>query len=51
MIGLINHGNSWQLGHGPGCMTLLSCTMPYLEPVLQRDANIARVLNCGVFGG
>jgi hypothetical protein len=49
VIGLVNHGNSWQLGHGPGCMTLLSCGTRHLEPVLQRDANIARYLNCGAF--
>jgi hypothetical protein len=48
-IGLINHGNSWMLGHGPGCMTLLSCATPQIEPVVDRNANIARYMNCGVF--
>lgn len=49
VIGVINHGNSWQLGHGPGCMTVLSCPGPQLEPVLDPDANIARYTRCGAF--
>jgi hypothetical protein len=49
-IGVINHGNSWRLGHGPGCMTVLSCPTPQLEPVLDADANIARYLRRGAFG-
>jgi hypothetical protein len=48
-IGVINHGNSWQLGHGPGCMTVLTCSTPHLEPVLHPDANVARYLECGAF--
>lgn len=49
VIGVINHGNSWQLGHGPGCMTVLSCPTPHLAPVLDPDANIALYLKCGAF--
>jgi len=49
VIGVINHGNSWQLGHGPGCMTILSCPTQRLEPVLDPGANIARYLRCGAF--
>ena len=48
-IGLINHGNSWQLGHGPGCMTLLSSPDGRIEPVLHPGANIARYMACGAF--
>lgn len=48
-IGLINHGNSWQLGHGPGCMTLLSSPDGRIEPVLNPGANIARYMACGAF--
>lgn len=48
-IGLINHGNSWLLGHGPGCMTLLSCPTPHIEPVIDPNANIARYMGCGAF--
>jgi hypothetical protein len=48
-IGVIPHGDSWQLGHGPGCMTVLSCTTPRIEPVLDPDANIARYMGCGAF--
>ncbi len=50
-IGLINHGNSWQLGHGPGCMTLLSSPDGRIEPVLNPGANIARYMACGAFSG
>ena len=49
VIGVINHGNSWQLGHGPGCMTILSSPTPHLEPVLDASANLARYLRCGAF--
>jgi len=49
VIGVINHCNSWQLGHGPGCMTVLSCPTPQIEAVLDPDANIARYMRCGVF--
>lgn len=49
VIGLINHGNSWMLGHGPGCMTLLSCPTPQIEPVIDSGANIARYMDCGAF--
>jgi hypothetical protein len=49
VIGVINHGNSWQLGHGPGCMTLLSCSDRRLEPVIDPGANIARYMGCGAF--
>ncbi|MDR7584699.1 MAG: DUF4438 domain-containing protein [Armatimonadota bacterium] len=49
VVGVINHGNSWQLGHGPGCMTVLSCRTPHLQPVIDPGANIARYLGAGVF--
>jgi hypothetical protein len=46
-IGLINHADSPSIGHGPGCMTLLSCTDGKLKPFLDPDANIAAYLGCG----
>ncbi|MBM3449672.1 MAG: DUF4438 domain-containing protein [Armatimonadetes bacterium] len=49
VIGLVNHGNSWSIGHGPGCMTLLSCAEPMIEPVIDPNANIAKYLNAGAF--
>lgn len=47
MIGLINHADSPQIGHGPGCMTLLSCADGRLQPFLDPDANVANYLGCG----
>ena len=49
VIGLVNHATSWLIGHGPGCMTLLSCPTPHIEPVVDAGANIARYMNCGAF--
>ena len=46
-IGLINHADSPAIGHGPGCMTLLSCPDGKLRPFLDPDANIAAYLGCG----
>lgn len=48
-IGVINHGNSRLLGHGPGCMTLLSSSPGVIEPTIHADANIARYLSAGQF--
>jgi hypothetical protein len=49
VIGLINHGDSYLMGHGPGVMTLLSCPTPHLEPVLEPRANIANYLDIGAW--
>jgi hypothetical protein len=48
-IGVIPHGDSSMLGHGPGCVTVMSCPTPHIQPVLDRDANIARYMTCGVY--
>lgn len=47
VIGLINHGDSYLMGHGPGVMTILSCPTPHLEPVIDPRANIANYLGIG----
>ncbi len=47
VIGLINHGDSYLMGHGPGVMTLLSCPTPHLVPVRDPNANIANYLGIG----
>ena len=47
VIGLINHGDSYLMGHGPGVMTVLSCPTPHLEPVIDPRANIANYLGVG----
>jgi hypothetical protein len=46
-IGLINHGDSIMIGHGPGVMTLLTCSDPLIEPVIDPNANIANYLKFG----
>jgi len=46
-IGLVNHGDSNLIGHGPGCMTILSCPDERLQPFLDPEANIANYLACG----
>jgi hypothetical protein len=47
VIGLINHGDSFMIGHGPGVMTLLSCASPMIETVIDANANIANYLGIG----
>jgi hypothetical protein len=49
-IGLINHGDCFMTGHGPGVMTLLSCPTPHIIPVIDPNANIANYLNFGRWG-
>lgn len=48
-IGVVPHGNSWMLGHGPGCMTVLSGPADRIVPVVDPEANIARYLGWGAF--
>jgi hypothetical protein len=48
-IGLINHGDCFMTGHGPGVMTLISCPTPDIVPVIDPDANIGKYLNFGRF--
>jgi len=44
-IGVIVHSESTVAGHGPGVVSLMSAPKDLLQPVLDRDANIARYLN------
>lgn len=46
-IGLINHGDSWLIGHGPGCMTILASAEGKIKPVIDPNANIGAILKCG----
>jgi hypothetical protein len=46
-IGLINHGDCFSTGHGPGVMTLLSCATSHILPVVDPDANITNYLDFG----
>lgn len=43
-IGLIMHGDSVMTGHGPGCQDMLVCAGGEIEPVLDPDANLAKIL-------
>lgn len=46
-IGVIVHSDSYQAGHGPGVVSLLTSLTGELEPVIDSGANIARYLNIG----
>lgn len=46
-IGFVNHADSNYLGHGPGCMDILSCPEPLIVPVINPRANIADYLGIG----
>lgn len=46
-IGVIVHSDSYQAGHGPGVVSLLTALKGELEPVIDPDANITKYLNIG----
>jgi len=46
-IGVIIHSDSPLGGHGPGLMTLMSCTIDKLVPVLSEKANVGAILGIG----
>jgi hypothetical protein len=46
-IGLINHGDSYMTGHGPGVMDLLSCATDKIEYYVDPGANLADYLGIG----
>jgi hypothetical protein len=50
VIGLINHGDCFMTGHGPGVMTLLSSPGPDIVPIIKPGANIADYLSIGQHG-
>lgn len=43
-IGLIMHGDSVMTGHGPGCQDILVAAHGEIEPVIDPNANIAKIL-------
>lgn len=43
-IGLIMHGDSVMNGHGPGCQDMLAAANGEIEPIIDPNANIARIL-------
>jgi hypothetical protein len=46
-IGIVIHGDCLLAGHGPGVSTLLSAKKPVIEPVIDPNANVARILKIG----
>lgn len=44
-IGLIMHGDSLKTGHGPGVQDMLVCAHGEIEPVIDPNANIAKIFN------
>ena len=46
-IGVVVHSDCLLAGHGPGVSTLMTCSKPLIEPVLNADANIANLLKIG----
>lgn len=48
-IGIVIHGDCLSAGHGPGVSTLLSASKPIIEPIIDLNANIAKILKIGRF--
>ena len=48
-IGIVIHGDCLYAGHGPGVSTLLSASKPIIEPIIDPNANIAKILKIGRF--
>ena len=46
-IGIVVHSDCLLAGHGPGIATLLTCSTPLIEPVVDANANIANLLKIG----
>ncbi len=46
-IGVVVHSDCLLAGHGPGVSTLMTCSKPLIEPLLDADANIANLLKIG----
>ncbi|MCP4672731.1 MAG: DUF4438 domain-containing protein [Desulfobacula sp.] len=46
-IGIVVHSDCLLAGHGPGVATLMTCSKPFIEPMLNANANIANLLHIG----
>lgn len=46
-IGIVVHSNSTLAGHGPGVSTLLTSSNGVIQPVLNKEANLAKILRLG----
>ena len=48
-VGIVVHSNSTLAGHGPGLSTILTSADGTLHPVIDRRANVARILGIGKY--
>jgi hypothetical protein len=48
-IGIVLHCDSKLAGHGPGVVNVISSRKPIIKPVIDKDANIARMLKIGIY--
>ncbi len=48
-IGIVIHSDCKYAGHGPGVTTIMTCAKPKLKPIINPDANIAKILGIGRF--
>jgi len=48
-IGVVIHSNSNLAGHGPGLTTVMTSARGDIKPVLNPHANLARMLNIGIY--
>ena len=44
-VGVVVHGRSFVAGHGPGVTSLLTSAEGKIEPMLDKDANLAKLLS------
>jgi len=44
-VAIVTHSNCVMAGHGPGCTALLTSKTGMIKPVIDEEANIARILN------
>lgn len=48
-VAIVSHSDSFVSGHGPGVTTLLSSKTGKIKPVIDPDANLAKILRIGRF--
>ncbi len=46
-IGIVVHSDCLLAGHGPGISTLMTCSKPLIEPMLDAGSNIANLMQIG----
>ena len=48
-IGIVVHANSELAGHGPGISTVMTSADATIFPVMDRGANLAKILGIGIY--